>query len=142
MFEEGVAHEFFTTVRELHAGAVVLEPRHESWFAAPVERLLRGFEVARAAADPPKGSTLAARPGGWPSLRYWRLHGAPRTYYSEYSKRFLGDFAGTLCADRAMPHPETWVIFDNTALGHGTANAMDLARLCEAERPASSRTRS
>ena len=32
-FEEGVAQEFFTTLRELHPGAVVLEPRHASWFS-------------------------------------------------------------------------------------------------------------
>ena len=53
-FDEGVAHEFFTTLRELHRGAVVLEPRHPSWFTASVDRLLRSFEIARAAADPPK----------------------------------------------------------------------------------------
>src|ERR1700748_3118118 len=64
-FDDGVAQEFFTTLRELHLGAVVLEPRHPSWFTASVDRLLRSFEVARVAADPPKGSALAARPGGW-----------------------------------------------------------------------------
>jgi uncharacterized protein YecE (DUF72 family) len=48
-FEEGIAQEFFTTLRELHAGAVVLEPRHPSWFASAPDRLLRSFEVARVA---------------------------------------------------------------------------------------------
>ena len=76
-FDEGVAQEFFSTLREVHPGAVVLEPRHASWFTAPADRSLRCFEVARVAADPPKGSELAAQPGGWPGLRYWRLHGAP-----------------------------------------------------------------
>ena len=57
-FEDGLAQEFFTTLRELHLGAVVLEPRHPSWFAASADRLLRSFEIARAAADPPKGSML------------------------------------------------------------------------------------
>lgn len=133
-FDEGVAHEFFTTLRELHRGAIVLEPRHATWFTPEVDRLLRSFEVARAAADPPKGSPLAAKPGGWPGVRYWRLHGAPRTYYSEYSEDFLCDFATHLRSAVARTSAETWVIFDNTALGQATANALRLAELCALER--------
>lgn len=126
-FDEGVAHDFFTTLRELHAGAVVLEPRHASWFTGAADRLLRDFEIARAAADPPKGSHLAARPGGWLGISYWRLHGSPRTYYSDYNEHWLQTFA-----DRLMRHEEdagpqqSWVIFDNTALGHAVANAIQL----------------
>jgi uncharacterized protein YecE (DUF72 family) len=124
-FDEGVAQEFFTTVRELHLGAVVLEPRHSSWFTISVDRLLRSFEIARVAADPPKGSELAARPGGWQGLDYWRLHGAPRTYYSEYDEHWLQTFAKRLkLLEDASEVKETWVIFDNTALGHATANAV------------------
>ena len=131
-YDEGVAHEFFTTLRELHSGPVVLEPRHASWFAPAIDRMLRGFEVARVAADPARATPLAAKPGGWPGLRYWRLHGAPCTYYSEYSAAFLADFAATLREPARAA--ETWVIFDNTALGHGTANAMELQRLMEGPR--------
>jgi uncharacterized protein YecE (DUF72 family) len=124
-FDEGVAHEFFSTLRELHGGAVALEPRNASWYSAGADRLLRSFQIARVAADPPKGSELAASPGGWLGLRYWRLHGAPRTYYSDYDERWLGDFAERLrsVAGWAEEH-ETWVIFDNTALGHATGNAV------------------
>ncbi len=126
-FEEGVAHEFFTTVRELHSGAVVLEPRHPSWFTATTDRLLRSFEIARVAADPPKGSKLAASPGGWPAPVYWRLHGSPRTYYSEYESNWIEAFARQLrLAGNMSMNDETWVIFDNTALGHGIANAIAL----------------
>lgn len=126
-FDEGVAQEFFTTLRELYEGAVVLEPRHASWFNAAVDRLLRGFEVARVAADPAKGSPAAAKPGGWPQFRYWRLHGTPRTYYSEYSAEFLRTFADEL--KQPTRAAETWVIFDNTALGHATTNALELQQL-------------
>ncbi len=126
-FDEGVAQEFFTTLRELHRGAVVLEPRHPSWFVGPVDRLLRSFEVARAAADPPKGSELAARPGGWPGLSYWRLHGAPRTYYSDYEEPWLQAFAERISTVESRSEVgENWIIFDNTALGHATANAVRL----------------
>ena len=128
-FDEEVAQEFFTTLRELHQGGVVLEPRHASWFSPSVDRLLRGFEVARVAADPPKGSEMAAQPGGWPGLCYWRLHGSPRTYYSEYDNHWLRTFAERLqLFEELSEAKETWVIFDNTALGHATANAIWLDR--------------
>jgi uncharacterized protein YecE (DUF72 family) len=133
-FDEGIAHEFLTTFRELYpitedstqTSQAVLEPRHASWFTPTVDRLLRDFEVSRVAADPPKGSTLAAKPGGWQGLHYFRLHGAPRTYYSEYTEQFLTDFAAFL---KSKPTPQTWIIFDNTALGHGTPNALSLTNL-------------
>ena len=124
-FDEGLAHEFFTTFRELHTASAVLEPRHLSWFTPTVDRLLRSFEISRVAADPPKGSPLAAKPGGYPRLHYYRLHGAPRTYYSPYTTAFLKSFSREL----ANPKTETWVIFDNTALGHATENALALQEL-------------
>ena len=127
-FDEALAHDFFTTLRELHSqhlhtGFIALEPRHASWFTPPVDRLLRSFEIARVAADPPKGSSLSATPGGWNGLCYWRLHGTPRTYYSAYDAAFLRRFAAQL---RKTHCAEQWVIFDNTALGHATGNAIDL----------------
>ncbi len=129
-FDDGVAREFFTTLRELHAGAIVLEPRHPSWFNASVNRLLRSFEVARVAADPPKGSELAAEPGGWPGLCYWRLHGSPRTYYSNYEEDWLQQFADRISLLEGRPEVnEVWVVFDNTAMGHATANAISLRDL-------------
>jgi uncharacterized protein YecE (DUF72 family) len=124
-FEEGVAHEFFITLRELHQGAVVLEPRHASWFSASADCLLQSFQIARVAADPPKGSELAAQPGGWPGLYYWRLHGAPRTYYSEYEDQWMRPFAERLqLFGDTSGKKETWVMFDNTVLGHAIANAI------------------
>ena len=124
-FDKGLTQEFFTTVRELHQGALVLEPRHPSWFTASVDQLLCNFEVARVAADPPKGSELAARPGGWPGFSYWRLHGTPRTYYSNYDEHWLRAFADRLqFLARQSGGKDTWVIFDNTALGSATANAL------------------
>jgi uncharacterized protein YecE (DUF72 family) len=122
-YDEALAHEFLTTLRELHSGLAALEPRHATWFTPSVDRLLRSFDIARVAADPPKGSPLSATPGGSSVLHYYRLHGSPRTYYSEYPEAFLKDLAPTL------KKPNTWVIFDNTALGHATHNALQLTAL-------------
>lgn len=129
-FDEGVVREFLGTLRELHRGSVAFEPRHVSWFTGEADRLLREFDVARVAADPPKGSPLAASPGGSSTLRYRRLHGSPRTYYSEYDDASLIALAAQL---KAEPEGESWVIFDNTALGHAAANALRLAELLQSD---------
>ena len=127
-YNEGVAREFFGTVRELCAGPVVLEPRHASWFPAPVGRMLGEFEVARVAADPlPKGASgvkAAGEPGGWAGLRYWRLHGSPRVYWSAYDAGFLDSLGARVRQERASA--ELWVLFDNTAQGEATRNALEL----------------
>jgi len=125
-FDPGLVHEFFTTLRELHPASAVLEPRHATWFSPQTDRLLRDFDIARAAADPPKGSPLAAHPSGSDKLRYYRLHGSPRTYYSDYTDHFLTDLAAKL---RAQISTETWIIFDNTAAGHATLNALTLTNM-------------
>lgn len=124
-FDEGVARDFFGVLREVHSGDTVCEPRHASWFDGRADRLLREFDIGRVAADPPKGSPLAAEPAGSMHLQYWRLHGTPQTYYSEYADAFLHGLA-----DRVRQQPETpaWIVFDNTALGHATPNVL---RLCE-----------
>jgi len=128
-FDEAIAHDFFTTLRELHNGQVVLEPRHESWFTSTAEQLLRSFEVARVAADPPKGSPAAARPSGWGGVHYWRLHGSPHTYYSDYNDAVLLNMANMVTSEARQQPCDTWIIFDNTALGHASANAMHLSDL-------------
>lgn len=139
-YDEAIANEFFTTIRELHpqdlhSGHIALEPRHASWFTPPVDRLLRSFEIARVAADPPKGSPLAATPGGWNGLCYWRLHGAPRTYYSAYDSPFIERLVEQL---RASSCTRQWVIFDNTALGHATGNALELMKQLSSPAPSPS----
>jgi uncharacterized protein YecE (DUF72 family) len=136
-YDEAIAHEFFTTLRELHPheehkGFIALEPRNATWFTTAANRLLRSFHIARVAADPPKASPLAGTPGGWNGLCYWRLHGQPRTYYSAYDSPFLERLAKQI---RESTCPECWVIFDNTAIGHATGNALELKRLLSADPP-------
>lgn len=103
-FDEPLAYDFLTTLRELHPHPhlAALEPRHASWFTPAADRLLCSFNLARVAADPPKGSPAAATPGGSQHLHYYRLHGAPRTYYSPYTDADLSSLAQTL---RAPSHP-------------------------------------
>jgi uncharacterized protein YecE (DUF72 family) len=129
-FDAERVEAFFTLLRARFSGSVVCEPRHASWFTGEAEQVLVSAQVARAAADPAP-VPAAAQPGGWPGLVYYRLHGSPEMYSSDYSAAFLERLAQTVRATaQAAP---TWCIFDNTALGAATANALELcARLTHA----------
>jgi uncharacterized protein YecE (DUF72 family) len=117
-----VARPFFATLRDRFRGTVACEPRHASWFTPAVDKELVGFRVARVAADPAPAPG-AGVPGGWPGLVYYRLHGSPKIYYSDYAPEVLASVARDLVA-RADGGAEVWCIFDNTALGAATDNAL------------------
>jgi uncharacterized protein YecE (DUF72 family) len=136
-FEAGVVAAFLAGLRARldDTVGIACEPRHASWFDATADACLAANRVARVAADP----VLAAggeRPGGWGGLHYHRLHGAPRVYYSAYEPLRLAALAASLVeADGAA---ETWCIFDNTAAGAATGNALatkDLVAEAERARP-------
>jgi uncharacterized protein YecE (DUF72 family) len=120
-FDAGFVTAFFSDLRARYPGALACEPRHESWFAPEVDRLLADHQVARVAADPAV-VPQAAEPGGWGGLVYFRLHGSPEMYYSPYSTQALEAIAKSLA--EAGRHVPTWCIFDNTALGSATVNAL------------------
>jgi len=126
-YDERVARGFFEALRARHDGAVVFEPRHPTWFTDEVERVLVELRIARVAADPAR-VPLAGEPGGWPGVVYYRLHGSPRVYYDTYSDDYLEALAARLRAHMASSGAPVWCIFDNTALGAATANAVDLMR--------------
>ena len=119
--------EFFGSLRALHAGPVACEPRHESWFSAPAEEMLRRHRVARVAADPARVPP-AAEPGGDERLVYYRLHGSPRIYYSDYEPERIAEVGKRLRVAMATG-AECWCIFDNTTLGAATGNALALTRV-------------
>ena len=79
--------------------------------------------MARVAADPAV-VPAAAEPGGWDGLVYYRLHGSPKMYYSAYPDEYLEALAKTLSGPRKSA--DVWCIFDNTAAGAATANALDV----------------
>ena len=124
-FDQAVADNFFGGLRRIDAELpVACEPRHASWFSGEVDDLLVACRVSRVAADParPEG---AGEPGGWRGLAYYRLHGAPRMYYSAYDGAAVAALAERLQAG-AEP---AWCVFDNTASGAAAADALALQRL-------------
>jgi uncharacterized protein YecE (DUF72 family) len=121
-FDERASHEFFKALRQSTNVPVVCEPRHPSWGSARVDRLLAKWRVSRVAADPAPWPG-ADEPGGARRLAYFRLHGQPRKYYSDYDEASLASLHAQASAafKRAS---EVWIIFDNTALGHALGNAL------------------
>lgn len=122
-FEARVARGFFAVLRELHAGPVVCEPRHASWFELPAEAMLRRYRIGRVAADPAV-VPAAALPGGWPGIVYYRLHGSPRKYWSVYDEERVAQWARALSA---LPRGTlAWCVFDNTAGSGAAVNALQM----------------
>ena len=124
VFDAAIADAFFGALRDRYAGMAVFEPRHPTWFTSDAERLLVAHHVARVAADPAI-SLEASEPGGWPGVVYYRLHGSPRVYYSTYDGAYLDRLACKLRA-HARAGTTAFCIFDNTALGEATLNALDM----------------
>jgi uncharacterized protein YecE (DUF72 family) len=122
-FSAATHEPFFATLRKIWPEAVVLEPRHPTWFDARAEAMLHAFQVGRIGADPARHPG-ADQPAGWGGVAYWRLHGSPRMYYSSYERATLVSLADRLASHEAT---EIWCVFDNTASGAAAANALELS---------------
>jgi uncharacterized protein YecE (DUF72 family) len=127
VYDARIAGRFLDCVRRAYDGPLVCEPRHATWALPGAEKMLKRYRVARVAADPPRESAFG-KPGGWDGIVYFRLHGAPRTYWSPYSTRYLDALASTLCTADSV---EVWCVFDNTASGAAIENAFELQRTCQ-----------
>ncbi|HUQ10233.1 MAG TPA: DUF72 domain-containing protein [Steroidobacteraceae bacterium] len=134
-FDARTVRAFFKLLRKRFDRGVAIEPRHATWFESRADIVLKDFEVARVAADPPRAEG-DGEPGGWAGLAYYRLHGSPRIYYSSYEEDFLDSLAVKLRELRRRRIP-TWCIFDNTTLGAGTGNALSLLGNAAMKKPSS-----
>jgi uncharacterized protein YecE (DUF72 family) len=124
VYDPDSATAFFQALEQHKLAAITCEPRHSSWFTPEADAALAALRIARVAADPPRADT-DRRPGGWPGLRYWRLHGSPKIYYSNYSETALARLSTEL-------KPTDWCIFDNTAAFAALGNALSLQSLTAA----------
>jgi uncharacterized protein YecE (DUF72 family) len=122
---KAIANRFFRALRARIDTDVALEPRHASWFAPDVDDWLAKRRIARVAADPARVAG-AGEPGGWNKLAYYRWHGSPRIYYSNYGAAALKALKRRL-EDRARGC-SAWCIFDNTTSGAALGNALTLTR--------------
>ncbi|GBR26161.1 hypothetical protein AA0616_3146 [Komagataeibacter nataicola NRIC 0616] len=123
-----IAVRFFHDLRARFAGAIVVEPRHESWFRPAIDHMLAGLQIARVAADPARPA-FAAQPGGWRGLAYFRLHGFPDIYKSRYTREAVEAHAKVVTA-LAARGTEVWTIYDNTTYGAAVHNGFELMAAC------------
>ena len=126
-FDAPVVGRFLENLRARFGGDVVCEPRHASRFGPDADNLLASFKIARAAADPAP-APVADEPGGWHGVRYFRWHGSPVVYRSGYRSQALQDLAARL---RVTDAATSWCIFDNTADGAATPNALALTKMLQ-----------
>lgn len=122
-YDASIAEGFFDSLASRISANVFIEPRNRGWFTSEADALMKCRRVSRVAADPaiiPE----AAVPGGWIGRSYYRLHGSPRTYYSNYDETFLAELRQQLEFARS-----TWCIFDNTAAGAALGNALTFAKM-------------
>jgi uncharacterized protein YecE (DUF72 family) len=123
-FDAADAKRFFKAFQKRIHAPLVCEPRHPTWASVEARALLTDCHVARVAADPPpwEGADL---PDGWKDLAYFRWHGKPRKYYSDYDRESLAALR-TQLAEADQRASNVWMIFDNTALGHALGNALTM----------------
>lgn len=120
VYDAKAAKEFF---RDLARAEVTMacEPRHASWFTPDADKTLKKLHVIRVAADPPRAPADGV-PGGDAPAAYFRLHGSPKFYYSDYPEAALTALAAKL-------RRGDWCIFDNTAASYALGNALALKAL-------------
>ncbi|MBC7984833.1 MAG: DUF72 domain-containing protein [Candidatus Obscuribacterales bacterium] len=131
-YDARTARTFFNLLRERHAGPVVCEPRHATWFDVNAEQLMVKYRVARAAADPAVVPQAKFAGGSTAQIVYYRLHGSPRMYWSKYSSAQLRSWRSEISERKSKV--ATWFIFDNTASGSAIENALELYQLAYRKR--------
>lgn len=131
--DKRVVGRFFHDLHQSIDAPIACEPRHASWFTPEISDWLAEHRVTRVAADP--APVLGGgEPGGWNGLAYFRWHGSPRIYYSDYDEAALATLSERLEAKR-QPSIPTWCILDNTVLGSALGNALTLASRFESAMP-------
>jgi uncharacterized protein YecE (DUF72 family) len=106
---------------------IAIEARHPSWITPQALCSLKKYNIAWCISD---------TAGRYPYLEavtsdfiYIRLHGSEKLYVSEYSELQLNNWAEKI----KKWDMETYVYFDNDALGHAPKNALRLKKYLASE---------
>jgi len=126
VMQEEAAETFFSSLRRIYNGDLVCEPHHQSWVTAKGLALFKRHAVVKVHSDP--DSTYKTHDDAKAPLVYYRLHGAPDIYESDYSFKEIKHIADQLLK-ASEEGKSCWCIFDNTKFGRATHNALDLAKI-------------
>ena len=126
-FDSKIAEDFFDKLRVVYGGPVAFEPRHKTWLTPPALELMRRFSLSKVVADPdPCPLPLEKNPLS--QILYYRLHGSPEIYKSNYEMPELQKLQ-TQMQSLQEKTGALWCIFDNTTFGYATLNALQLKEL-------------
>jgi uncharacterized protein YecE (DUF72 family) len=108
---------FYSTIRSVYDGPLVIEPRNMTWMFRDSLKLMKKYRLSKVTADPEKcfGDVEG-------DIAYYRLHGSPEIYSSDYSPEYLDN----LRAELETYQTDVWCIFDNTTFGYATLNALNI----------------
>lgn len=111
------ANLLYKTIRKKFKGPMVLEARNTGWLSDESLELIKKYNISKVTADPEKC------PGDVPGeIKYYRLHGSPLIYKSDYDQEYLEE----LFVEMSAHDGDVWCIFDNTQFGHATNNAVTI----------------
>jgi uncharacterized protein YecE (DUF72 family) len=122
-FSQSDAKPTFQKLQQIFSCPIVCEPRHLTWFSSDTDNFLKDSGVSRVAADPAI-CIDAAKPGGDLATCYYRLHGSPEKYFSDYNDIDIQNYANLIRKNKTCS--QMWCIFDNTGNGRATPNALTL----------------
>lgn len=125
-FNYTVAKKFFLQLKKFCPCQIVVEPRNISWASSQAIDLLQQLNIGKILADPePCKISKSMRSQVEKNIRYYRLHGSPEIYKSNYDNKAIHRIKAVL--DKPIVSTQqTWVIFDNSMYGFATENALQL----------------
>ena len=104
----------------------VIEFRHESWWRNEIFKILRENNTVFSGVTFP-GNLSEDVIVNHPEILYYRLHGKPILYKSEYSEEFLNDLANKIKANNR----KTFIFFNNTWGNAAIKNSLYLKKILE-----------
>lgn len=104
----------------------VIEFRHESWWRNEIFDILKENNVIFSGVSFP-GNPSEDVIINDPDILYYRLHGKPILYKSEYSEEFLNNLAEKI----KNQHHETFIFFNNTWGNAAIKNSLHLKKILE-----------
>lgn len=105
----------------------VVEFRNESWFNEGVKKILAENNIIFSGLSHPTLPHLQQPIQNTPSI-YYRFHGIPKLFYSEYSPEQLQDTLGEILKTAAT---DAFIYFNNTASDAGLKNATALIKMLD-----------
>ncbi len=116
-FNAGNMNKIYKIIRKRFDGIVAMEPRNLTWASKESLELMDEYNIIKVIADPEKCPGISAG-----QEKYYRLHGSPEIYRSNYEDDYLENLEHELNGIKQ----EAWCIFDNTTFGYATTNALTL----------------